>query len=80
MPEEAKRPVCEVDDSSDNYQSNYPVSQLVEHRKARTDEQLNEVVPGPLDHGIYREPGGTGEAIRRSSDEVSHVGIVLCYD
>lgn len=60
--EEAEGAVREVHECCDDDQRNNPVPKLVQHRKARADEELDEVITSPINNGRYGEASGTGES------------------
>ncbi len=68
MLEEAERPKSKVDNRRDYDQSHNPVTEVVQHRQARPDKELDEVVPGPRYNIRDLKPGSGRKACGSVSD------------
>lgn len=70
--EELERPVREVHDGGDDDERHNPVAEVVEHREAAADEELDEVITRPVNDISNRETSRRSEPSRRIRDECIH--------
>lgn len=73
MAEEAESAVREVHNRADDDECDNPAAKLVQHRKTRADEQLNEVITCPGDHIADIEARSRHEGTCCGTNQVTHI-------